>query len=78
MMPALLFFDLHLPTPLPVEARAAGSDELSRGERVAFEGRTFVIRGFDPSGASGRRVYLEDAETHEFRTAVLADVLVRP
>jgi hypothetical protein len=41
------------------------NDTLRIGERLSFEGRSYVVRGLDPIGVSGGLVYLEDAATGE-------------
>ena len=33
------------------------------GERVLYEGKVYVLRGFDPMGVTGRRAQLEDVRT---------------
>jgi hypothetical protein len=44
------------------------------GEFVMFKGRRHVVRGVDPSGMSGRRCYLEDAETHALVEAPVGEI----
>ena len=33
------------------------------GERVLYEGKVYVLRGFDPMGVTDRRAQLEAAQT---------------
>jgi hypothetical protein len=51
------------------------NNTLRIGERLSFEGRTYLVRGFDPIGVAGGLVYLEDAETGE-RVAATASRLL--
>jgi hypothetical protein len=47
---------------------------VERGTVVSFAGRPHVVVGFDPMSVLEPLVYLEDAETGERRSALLADV----
>ena len=41
-------------------------------DQIVVEGRVFVVRGFDPLGVPGGRVYLEDEATGESVTESIA------
>jgi hypothetical protein len=47
---------------------------VERGMLVRHRGRLFVVLGFDPMGVLSPCVYLEDAETGEPVTALLAEL----
>ena len=49
--------------------------QLECGEFVNLDGRLYFVLGFDPAGTNSQRVYLEDTETHQPRTAALAELL---
>ncbi len=73
-MPPVVF--LHLPpTETPAEPRGIPLDELMRDDRVVYDRRPFIVRGFDPIGVVAPLVYLEDVETGERRIALLTDLL---
>ncbi len=42
------------------------------GDQIAVDDRVFILRGVDPMSVAARRVYLEDAETGELVTELLA------
>ena len=42
------------------------------GDQIVVDDRVFILRGVDPMGVAARRVYLEDAETGELVTELLA------
>ena len=73
-MPQHLTLVHRAPGP-PVAGARASFGEISRGDLVSHEGRLFYVLGFDPIGVTSQRVYLEDAETHEPRSAALAEIL---
>lgn len=45
------------------------------GQLVRHGSRLYVVLGFDPMGVVSPRVYLQDAETNEERTAFLSELL---
>jgi hypothetical protein len=60
----------------PGERIACGvNDTLRIGERLSLQGRSYLVRGFDPVGVSDGLVYLEDAATGE-RVSVTASHLL--
>jgi hypothetical protein len=42
------------------------------GDQIVVDDRVFILRGVDPMSVAARRVYLEDAETGELVTEMLA------
>ncbi len=44
------------------------------GDRIVIDERTFTVRGVDPMSVRAPRVYLEDAETGELVTELMARV----
>ena len=68
---------VHRSPGLPVAAARASFGQISRGELVTHDGRRCYVLGFDPIAGGSDRVYLEDAETHQPRTAAIAE-LARP
>ena len=44
------------------------------GDRLRIDDRVFIVRGLDPMSVTAPRVYLEDAETGERVTDLLARV----
>jgi hypothetical protein len=42
------------------------------GDQIVVDDRVFLLRGVDPMSVAARRVYLEDAETGELVTELLA------
>jgi hypothetical protein len=47
------------------------------GDLVTYNGRTYVLRGLDPTGVPDRSVELEDSESGEHISAPLAEVSPR-
>jgi hypothetical protein len=73
-MPPLVFLYLP-PTETTAEPRGVPIEELMRDDRVVYESRPCIVRGFDPIGVVAPLVYLEDVETGERRIALLNDLL---
>ena len=59
-----------------VERAARRVAAMEIGDLVTYEGRTFLPRGFDPTGVPDRRAELEDAATGEHLSVPF--VLVAP
>ena len=53
-------------------ARSLRRMNLRIDDQIVVEGRVFVVRGFDPLGVPGGRVYLEDKATGESVTESIA------
>lgn len=52
--------------PIPLSDAPAAGCQLSAmqiGDLLTYNGRTYVVRGFDPHGVTPRSIYLEDAVT---------------
>lgn len=54
------------------------STTIERGMLVRHRARLYAVLGFDPMGVLSPRVYLEDAETREERTAFLSELFRGP
>src|SRR5262245_15687511 len=72
LMPPLVFLDLP---PSGAVAPRVPICELMRHDRVEYEQRVYIVRGFDPIGVVEPLVYLEDAGTGERTVAPLIDLL---
>jgi hypothetical protein len=55
-----------------VERAARRVAAMEIGDLVTYEGRTFLLRGFDPTGVPDRRAELEDPVTGEHRSVLFA------
>lgn len=44
------------------------------GDKVTYQGRLYVLRGFDPVSVSPRHVYLEETESGETVVVLLDDI----
>jgi hypothetical protein len=44
------------------------------GDLVTYQGRSYVLRGIDPMGVPDRRAELEDPETGDSISVLLAEV----
>jgi hypothetical protein len=49
--------------PLPADLLQAASCGMQIGDTVIYEGRRYLLRGFDPASVSPRRAYLEEVKT---------------
>jgi hypothetical protein len=47
------------------------------GDLVTYDGRAYVLRGFDPMGVPDRRAELEDPETGERTSVPLVEISPR-
>jgi hypothetical protein len=70
-MPPLVFLDLPPGGDRPVVPIC----ELMRDDRVVYDERVYVVRGFDPIGVVDPLVYLEDASTGTRTVAPLIHLL---
>ncbi len=68
-------FVIHDPT---LESVPRLSTTLERGMLVRHRARLCVLVGFDPMSVPSPRVYLEDTETREERTAFLSELFRGP
>jgi hypothetical protein len=50
---------------------------MERNDIIVFEGRRYLVVGFDPMSVRPRRVYLEDVRTREARECLYEDLLRR-
>jgi len=73
-MPPLVYLQLP-PTGSAAEPRGIPLEELMRDDRVVYDHRPYVVRGFDPIGVVSPLVYVEDVTTGERRIALLNDLL---
>jgi hypothetical protein len=52
--------------------------EVETGDRVRYEGRAYIVRGFTYASSSTQHVILQGEETREWKTVPLAVVVLGP